>query len=348
MPRSRVRRVATSGTAPLITTPAQPFSTADRAITSPMRAEAREPPPSTTSTRPSPGPLRTRFTRALSRKQRMVAIGPANAVRPPYLMNCVSQLASSASNSSIRSAVANFMPGSLATADQRPSAGGAVARARSPATADRVPRLGRRSRGSAAGGRGQRPGDEAQRDGDQRPVRRLLDLAELVAELGDPAEGPAVAALPLQGQARHLGTAWVEPADPGRGAGHGGGGLEEPGEEVGVEVRGVGPEQGEPWPEQQPALPDDPGGELPAADRDHDVPRPQADPALRAGLPPRPRTGEQILIGDDRLAGAVDLEPPGLDHLQGADPLQLGHGHQGHGAAAAGDRLGDQLDGPLE
>ena len=50
---------------------------------SPISADASEPPPSTTSTRPSPGVFMSFFTSPLSRWQRTVATGPANDARPP-------------------------------------------------------------------------------------------------------------------------------------------------------------------------------------------------------------------------------------------------------------------------
>src|SRR5699024_6417376 len=77
---------------PLMTTPDQPLVTAASAIMSPISAERKDPPPSTTSTAPSPGVLRTCLTRPLSSWHLTVRIGPAKKARPPYPRNCVAQL----------------------------------------------------------------------------------------------------------------------------------------------------------------------------------------------------------------------------------------------------------------
>src|SRR5690606_4561936 len=160
IPRSSPASAATSRTAPLITTPAQPFSAAAAAIMSPISAVRSEPPPSTTSTQPSPGWLSCSFTRALSRWHLIVAIGPWNADRPPNERNCSSQLCSASPCSSIRSAVAKTSVIGLPRMRVRWWRGPPRDRARCPRNAIRAgpERRGRPARFRGGAGRQRGPG----------------------------------------------------------------------------------------------------------------------------------------------------------------------------------------------
>jgi hypothetical protein len=110
-PSERPASAATSRTAPLTITPAQPFPTASAPIWSPISAQASEPPPSATSTRPAAGSESCARSSALSSWQRTVLIAPSKARTPPNWRSCSSQETSSLPCSSQRSAVAGTVTG---------------------------------------------------------------------------------------------------------------------------------------------------------------------------------------------------------------------------------------------
>src|SRR5215207_10717020 len=67
--------------------PAQPLVAADTARLPPTRPQRGDPPPSTTSTRPSPGLSTARLMRVLSSNTFTVVIGPLNDTLPPKIWN---------------------------------------------------------------------------------------------------------------------------------------------------------------------------------------------------------------------------------------------------------------------
>src|SRR3954469_446563 len=71
--------------------PAHPLVAAETARLPPTRPQRFDPPPSTTSTRPSPGPSTACLTSVLSSNTFSVVIGPANEGAPPKDRNTGSQ-----------------------------------------------------------------------------------------------------------------------------------------------------------------------------------------------------------------------------------------------------------------
>src|SRR4051812_38820999 len=89
--------------------PAQPLVAAETARLPPTSPQRFDPPPSTTSTRPFPGPSSACLINELSSKTFSVAIGPLKAAAPPKGWNTGSQTWISGC-ASHRSVVAGLVP----------------------------------------------------------------------------------------------------------------------------------------------------------------------------------------------------------------------------------------------
>src|SRR5450830_866297 len=87
IPTASTLSSATSRTHPSTTMPAQPLRAAALARLPPTNARRKEPPPSTTSTRPSPGESTACLTHVLSSNTFTVLTGPQKAAKPPKALN---------------------------------------------------------------------------------------------------------------------------------------------------------------------------------------------------------------------------------------------------------------------